>query len=139
MYLGGCSQTISLLLQNLHDLTGLEIFNCKFISDEVIHLLRPKENGTGISYLGLTGCSGVRKETLLDEASKFNFSNLIINENCMVFHPRENEIELRKEAQISYERRVASTNIQRVVRGGLVRCGIIRRKRQERAGKYLTR
>ncbi len=125
-----------MLFQNLKDLTGLEFFNCKFISDEVIHLLRPKENGSGISYLGLTGCSGVRKEILLDEASKFRFSNLIIKENYVAFHPRETEVELRKEAQTAYERRIASTDIQRVVRGGLIRCGIIRRKRQERAGKH---
>ena len=117
------------LHKDLPALEALELFGCN-VTNEIVRLLAPKEGGIGLSYLGLTDCNGVDTELLKNElASRYIFSSFVSDETFVGYRPLESEMELRKEAHTSYIQRLASTNIQRMVRGLLVRVGIYRAKK----------
>ena len=106
------------------------------ITDRSLHELVPKEGGIGLSFLGLTSCELITLPSLHKVAPYFLFSYLKSNATFEGFLPKENESELRKAASIKYCKRLASTNIERMARGVIVRTGIWREKRNAWYGKY---
>ena len=105
------------------------------ITNRSVELLLPGEGGAGLSYFGLTGCSQVDDIFLRKVKLRFKFSLLTITEAFVGFVPRRSEQELRKSAQIFYDKSVASVLIQRFVRGMIVRIGIYKKRRDERISK----
>ena len=105
------------------------------ITNRSVELLLPGDGGAGLSYFGLTGCSKVDDMFLRQVESRFKFSTLTITEMFVGFIPRRSEQELRKSAQIFYDKTVASVLIQRFVRGMIVRIGTYKRRREERVGE----
>jgi hypothetical protein len=118
------------------NLESLQIFESAITSDSV-ELLVPGEGGSGLSYLGLTGCNNVEEACLRRIAPRFKFSTFTYNPNVFVgFVPRRSEQELRRSAQTYHDRYIGSIAIQRFVRGMLVRIGIYKKRREEWAGKH---
>jgi len=113
---------------------GLAIFGCD-ISEQSVEILVPKEGGVGLSFLGLTGCSHIRELFLNSIASNFVFSKLVCTDTFVGFQPLESEADLRNDARIAYQRRLASTSIQSWSRALLIRMGVYRKKKNERSGE----
>ena len=122
-------------VKHLPNLELLEVFE-SLISNQGVQLLVPGDAGAGLSYLGLTGCPHVEEEFLHSIEAKFKFSILEYSEAFAGFKPRRTEKELRRIAQLKYDKLMGSILIQRHVRGMLVRVGEYRRRREEWAGEY---
>jgi hypothetical protein len=112
----------------------MELFGCE-ISEMSVTVLAPKQGGVGLSHLGITGCDLINLTFLNTMAQNYFFSKLIADENFFGFQPDDSETELRRDARITYLKLLASTNIQRMIRGKLVRAGIYREKRDKLVGE----
>ena len=129
-------QIISSSVQYLPNLVLLEVFE-SLISNHGVQLLVPGDAGAGLSYLGLTGCPHIEEEFLQSIETRFKFSILEYSEVFVGFKPRRSEQELRRLAQLKYDKLMGSILIQRHVRGMLVRVGEYRRRREEWAGEHI--
>ena len=120
--------------KSLVKLVTLEIFKCE-ISNDAVAALTPKKGGVGLSYLGLTGCDIVDVIFLETIASKFIFSAFINDDTFVGFQPIKSELESREHVRREYIQLLATTKIQRMIRGKLVRMGIYKEKKNKWAGK----
>ena len=97
--------------------------------------LAPKEGGVGLSYLGLTGCQLINPLFMKRMATKYVYSSFIDDENFFGYQPLASEFDLRRKNRTTYRRLLASTKIQKMVRGMLVRIGIYREISDKLSGK----
>ena len=134
--LGGCTNINDDAISTLINVTGelhiLYLNGCEQITAKALNFLIPRGDGTGISYLNVTGCKKIGVSKLKLVAKKFEFSDLIITKEFRGFQPKQDELASRESTKIVYGRNVAATNIQRLSRGRFVRNGEYKELRRER-------